>query len=257
MKEKIKSFKEKIIIKFKNKEQIKKVIPVLLVIMILIALGLLLFTMLKNNTKLTDLEKIKINEISDKYMSYIDDVEDVTSKDNDRYILYALDYAYYEEGKDTLTTGELRKIINSIFNKNLKDEEIISIGITPVMNERSIIYDGEKNTYSIIKNKKSYAEIATEKIVRYEIKEIKKKKNKYIVKYNKYVVTNPYEIVNYYNEKNEDTKEINEYLSGNISKNKILKYINKENISKIGKKESEVSITYIIKDNKILIDNIS
>ena len=125
------------------------------------------------------------------------------------------------------------------------------------MNEKSIIYNSEKNTFSIIKDKKSYAQIASEKIVKYEIDTVKKKNNKYIIKYNKYVVTNPYEIVNYYNENNEDTKEINDYLSGNTSKNKILKYINKDNINKIGKKEEEVKITYIIKNNKVLIDDIN
>lgn len=243
--------------KFKNIFKDKKVKLITLGVLILILLVLAICFIVRNNHKITKLEEIKINEISDKYMSYMNDVEDTTSKDNDRYILYALDYSYYELDKDTLTTGELRKLINSIFNIDIKEQDLINIGITPVMNEKSIIYNSEKNTFSIIKDKKSYAQIASEKIVKYEIDTVKKKNNKYIIKYNKYVVTNPYEIVNYYNENNKNTKEINDYLSGNTSKNKILKYINKDNINKIGKKEEEVKITYIIKNNKVLIDDIN
>ena len=153
--------------KFKNIFKDKKVKLITLGVLILIFLVLAICFIVRNNHKLTKLEEIKINEISDKYMSYMDDVEDTTSKDNDRYILYALDYSYYELDKDTLTTGELRKLINSIFNIDIKEQDLINIGITPVMNEKSIIYNSEKNTFSIIKDKKSYAQIASEKIVKY------------------------------------------------------------------------------------------
>ena len=113
--------------KFKNIFKDKKVKLITLGILILIFLVLAICFIVRNNHKITKLEEIKINEISDKYMSYMDDVEDTTSKDNDRYILYALDYSYYELDKDTLTTGELRKLINSIFNIDIKEQDLINI----------------------------------------------------------------------------------------------------------------------------------
>ena len=108
--------------KFKNIFKDKKVKLITLGVLILILLVLAICFIIRNNHKLTKLEEIKINEISDKYMNYMDDVEDTTSKDNDRYILYALDYSYYELDKNTLTTGELRKLINSIFNIDIKEQ---------------------------------------------------------------------------------------------------------------------------------------
>ena len=134
------------------------------------------------------------------------------------------------------------------------------------MLEERITFNPTENTYEKSTDKKTYADIAGEKIEKYREEKIKKKSNnKFVITYKKYVVKDPYKILNYYtdmNNKNEkkvtkyNTEEIDKYLKGEESKKTIKKYITEKNIGKIGKEEGKVKITYIIRDGNILIDKI-
>ena len=98
---------------------------------------------------------------------------------------------------------------------------------------------------------------------------MKKKKNKFIVTYDKYVVENPYEILNYYNDSAmnipEDQKEnyqpydtsaIYNYLTCKGKITTLKDAITKDNIEKLGKIDKQLEVTYIIKDDNLVIDNI-
>jgi len=100
-------------------------------------------------------------------------------------------------------------------------------------------------------------EISTKVLYKYSInKKINSKK--FIVKYDRYIVTNPYDVLNYYEKNNinnkdkYDTSNINKYLNGEGKIKLIKNAINKDK----GKKEGNVEITYIIKDKQLLVDNI-
>ena len=236
----------------KNNETKKNIVLVVLVGVILISLGILLFSIISGSKKVTDVEKIKIKEVSNDTMAYMEYVEDTKSKEIDKYIIYALKYSDKE-----LEVDELKKVIDEKFETKITSEQILNLGITPLMLEENIVYDIESGKYSIKETKKTNADIAAEEVIKYELIEIKKqKRNIYEVIYEKYVVKNPYEILNYRMEKNKDTEEITKYLKGEEEKKNIKKYITKENIKEVGKKEKTIKVIYELKNDNLVVTKI-
>ena len=243
----------------------KNLIIILGVVLLLVVLLVILFII--NSNKLTDLERIKIEDNSKDVMLFMEEVE--TSKDIDRFIAYALEYSYNLNDKDILTAKEIKELIQSKFNVELKEDSINDVGVTPYLLDKHIAHDPEEKTYSINKKDLTQAAIAKIPVVKYEISKIKKKGKKYIVTYNKYVVENPYEVLNYYNdmtgkltdEEKEnytpyDTSDIYNYLTCKGKITSVKEAIDKDNIEKVGKVDKEITVTYIIKDDKLLIDEV-
>ena len=137
---------------------------------------------------------------------------------------------------------------------------------------KGITFDASNNTYKY-NNPLTPADLSNISIVKYEMNTISKiNKNKFKVTYDRLVVENPYEVLNFYNDYNisqseidemveddvekVDTKDIIDYLKGNGKKSSVKKLIKKSDIEKYGKIDGSITITYIIKDNKLLIGNI-
>ncbi|MBE6161119.1 MAG: hypothetical protein E7158_02720 [Firmicutes bacterium] len=198
-------------------------------------------------SKVSNLEKIKLEEISNgvtKYLECIDNNEKL-----DGYIIYILK----NNNKDSMTIKEIINKINNTFNKNISKKDILNIGITSKMIDEKITYDFTTSTFSIDKGT-DIREIAAKEIVSYKIKDMYKKSDKYIVKYDKLLVKDPYKVLNYYNDNNklDEVSEIQLYLQNKGSIDNILKYINKNNAKKI----KDITITYTVKNNKVLIEKI-
>lgn len=228
------------------------IIPVIIVILIVVA-----FIMLSN--KLTKLEKIKIQEISDSVSPYVNEI--INNKEEDgSYISFAIDYIYTNQGKTDITIDEIVEVINKYFDKEYSVEKIRELGFTSYLLNRGLTYDTTIAGYKY-KNTKTRADIAETPITKYEIKKIKKKNDsKFMVTYNKYVIENPYPLLNYYNEKNgpesDEVIDITAYVKGEATVDTILKYINEEAVSKVGKKDKDLTIEYIIKNDKLKISKI-
>ena len=79
-----------------NNSKTKKIGLVILVGVILISLVTLLFFIISGSKKVTDVEKIKIKEVSNDTMAYMEYVEDTKSKEIYKYIIYALKYSNKE-----------------------------------------------------------------------------------------------------------------------------------------------------------------
>ena len=208
--------------------------------------------------RLTKVEEIKINEISDKVIPYINEVI-AHSEEEGNYISFAIDYIYNEKGKKDITIDEIVEVINNTFDKSKTREEVSKQGLTSYLMNRGIVYDSTINGF-VYNYNKTRADIAAEHLVRYETKKIKKVNDKkFVVEYNKYVIENPYALLNYYNEQeNSETavKEIMSYLKGETNVSKIYKYITKDIVDKIGKTEKIIKIEYIVKDNSVKISKI-
>ena len=231
----------------KIKNMIKDKIMYIIVGIIIV---ILLFLLIINYHKLLPLEEASITNYSNKMMRYMD----VLEKENlDYYVCYTVTYYKNEYNKNSVSVNEIVNFINKHFNKKVTKKEIESLGVTPYMIEKYITYnDGEKK-YTITTDELSYADIAKIKVVNYDIEKIKKINKKiYEITYNKYVIDNPYDILNYYvDKKKEDEAEIvNNYLRGKASRKDIDKYIT----NKIGKKKDTIKVKYVIDDGNILID---
>lgn len=257
------------------------------VVAILVIVGAILLIVFKNDKKaetfnLSSVEQLKIREISNDIIPYLEEVEDNDSQEIDRYINFALEYAYDKENKDTLSLNELQDLVNSKFNVNVSEEQLETVGITPLMLDKSITFDMLNKSFHINKFKLSNQDIAALKIVTYIEEDMKKISNtEYSVTYKKVVVKNPYEILNYYTDLNNkstapkideetgeiiesneepkryDTTEINKYLRGEEKVNTIKKYINKDNASKVGEVTSTIEVIYGVNEDKILVNQIN
>ncbi len=231
-----------------------------LIVVVILLLGVIVI----NKKSITPVERIKLEEESNSVSENINVIEE--KQDLDSCVIYTINYYASEKEINKISIKDINKYIKNHFNIKTSEKEISKLGITPNMLEERITFNPTENTYEKSTDKKTYADIAGEKIEKYREEKIKKKSNnKFVVTYKKYVVKDPYKILNYYtdmNNKNEkkvtkyNTEEIDKYLKGEESKKTIKKYITEKNIGKIGKEEGKVKITYIIRDGNILIDKI-
>lgn len=247
----------------KNLLKNKKLIFISLGVLLAVVVAVIII-ILVNKNKLTDLEKVKIKEASSKVENYLDEI--VLHEDNEgKYINYAIEYLYNETDDKEYSMESIIETINTSFNIEYKEEDVAKAGITKEMVDKGIVYDSTNNTFKYNVTK-TPADVANTPIIKYGIKKIKKKSNsKFEVTYEKYVVENPNEIYNYYNNENNkntdgerkyDTKEIVAYLKGEEKIGKIKKTITKDTISNYGKIEKGPKVTYILKDDKLVIDKI-
>lgn len=237
----------------------KKFIAILIAIIVLIIALVIIFAM--NSKKLTNLEKIKIEETCNSISNYLDEIY-LYDDDNGKYINFAAEYLYNEKGKEEFSMTELLEVINNTFDINYNEEEISKIGISSRMLDKNIIYDSTSNLFKY-KNNKTQSDIANTPIVKYELKKMKKvNKKKFEVILEKYVVENPYEVLNYFNDynmkqtdtsKRYNTDDIVKYLKGKENIKVIKDLVNRDNINDFGKIDGEVKITFVIKDDKLKI----
>ncbi|MBR2997759.1 MAG: hypothetical protein IKF37_01615 [Bacilli bacterium] len=248
--------------------ELKKFIKNNSALVIKILLGLLAFMtillIIINARRLTKLEKLKINEFSNEFVNYIDEVYD--GEDKSRYINFAVEYLYNEQNKKAVTEEDVVDVINNIFNKKYTVDKLRKIGITESMANKGITFDISSKEYKY-DNVKTKTDIANTVINKFVIDDISKtSKTKFKVKYKRLIVKNPYKVLNYYNDlnikasinnkKQYDTSGIKEYLEGNSKVKTIKDLINEKNINKIGKVGETITIYFIIENDKLLIDNI-
>lgn len=216
---------------------------------------------------LNDLELAQIRSTSDDVMTYIEQITDSENEENDRYIAYALTYAQNENNVTELTAEEIKTITQNHFNIELTVEDINNIGVTPYLFDKQIYHQAEDNKYLINTESMTQAQIARIPITKYIIQDIQKSGNNYIVEYQKYIVDNPYEILNYYAKRKEqasqdgveyhdDSDLIAAYLTGKGKIKDIKKFVTSENVEQIARKENKLKVTYIVKNDKLLVDKI-
>ena len=234
------------------------VLGVLLIVLLLVILLII------KTTKLSKIEKIKIEDTSSDIMLFYEEIDNKEVNDTDGYIAYALEYSYNVNDKSELTTKEIKELIESKFNIKLEEDKINDVGITPYLLKKNISHDPSEKKYSIDKSILTQQDIASIPITKYEITNIKKKGKKYIVTYDKYVVKNPYEIMNYYSDLNVqseeeettyDTSEILNYLTCKGKITSVKKILTKDDLETLAKKEKSIEIKYILVDGNLKIDN--
>ena len=222
-------------------------------LLIIVVLAVMLFN------KITNVERIKLTESSEKIAPYIGEV--INNKEEDGcYVTFAIDYLYGTTGKTSYSVYEVLDVINEFFDISLDVDGITKLGLTSYMMNKGINFDITAGGFSY-EYKRTRTDIAATPLTNYSISKIKKvNKNKFYVYYDKLLVEDPYKLLNYYTDQeeinNDAVKELTQYVKGEIIPAKIIKYINKENIDKIGKKDGIIKVTYTVKNDKIRISKI-
>lgn len=236
----------------------KKQIIIVLISLIVIIAGIITMSIL-NTHKLTKLEEIKINEVNDKISNYLEEYL-LYPEDEGRYIIFALEYLYNTTDKTEFSTEEVINVINDTFNVDYNIETLTNIGITSKMLDKTIEYDSASNTYKY-DNKKTQLDIAKTPIIKYELTNIKKvKKDKYILTYKKYIIEDPHNMLNYYSNQNiegenYDLSIIRDYIKGTNKIITVKNWLNTKDIDNFGSSDGSIDIEFVIKDNKLVINN--
>lgn len=228
---------------------------ILLNIVLLLTIILLIF-ILVYNFKLTKLERVKIDEFDKKTSSFME--EYVDSEDEGKYIVFSIKYLNNKYNKNEFTIEEIIRTINSTFDLKYNKQKIYKIGITERMLEDGIVFEDSKGVFKY-NDQKTRSDIAKTKVIKYELKKVSKKsKNKFVLTYNKYVVDDPYKVLNYYNDKNDNNKIsiTSSYLKGERNITSIKSVINKDNIKEFGKIEKSRKVILKIVNKKLLIEKI-
>ena len=230
----------------------------------------LCYLLFANNISVIEENKIK-SGTSD-LVNYFDDLVDTKSNKIDKYILFSLDYSNGMYSKKELTVNEIYEFIKKHFTIKVTEEDIKNIGITELLVENNVTYDFNKESYKLNSVKTNNALIAETPIKYYKLESISKvNRKKYKATYRIYTITNPFDMLNYYMDKNnktegvlegdsyvydlKDLEPIKNYLSGSGSILDLKKCID-DDIAKYSKKGSTIKITYVIEDDNVLIDKI-
>ena len=247
----------------KKKENYGKVLLGVLILIFLVFTAIYIL----GTRNVSNIEAKKIDKESTKYINFIDDITESKSKDLDKYIIFALDYSMNNDSKSSLTSKEITKFLKKNLNMDVKREKIISVGITDEMRLKNITYDTSKDIYTLNLSDKTGKDIKDTKIIYYKANKIRKiNRSTYLIKYDKYYINNPYDMLNYYIDKNAlasedefiDTTPIKNYLLGssNVDSIKAIIKNNEADLKKYAKKKGSVKITFKTKGNKLVIDRI-
>ena len=245
---------------------VKKLLTKKNVIILSIILILFILIIILSGNKITKLEKDLLKEQSSTYMYYMSNINHSDIK-IDSYIAYLLEYSSNEESKSTLNTKEISEKTEKLFNKKYSEDDINSIGITPLLLDKGVSHNPETKEYSLSGVELTQREIADKGLVYYKEKSIKKRGKKYIVKYDKYFIKDPYSIFNYYNDlslenseknnkSNYDTSKIYDYLTCKGKIKDILSAVNDDILEKNGEKQETIKVIYKLNGTKFVIYDI-
>lgn len=257
-----------------NKEYLNKNLGVVMIgILIIIFLSFTLIYLI-GTRNISALEKRELKEKSKNLINYIEDIVLSDSDKIDKYIIYALDYSYNVNSKSELTSKEIYNFIIENFTLKISEEEIKNTGVSPLMLEKNITYNSITDSYKLNATSKDAETISKTPIIYYKLEKIRKiNKKKFVMIYRQYTIENPYDMLNYYLEKNmnnegkenengdmvydlHDITPIRNYLMGNGKIADIKSSVIDDDIGKYSKKGKKLKITFKVNDDKIFISKI-
>ena len=244
-------------------EIIRKRKPIALIVIlafsILLSLLILLFV---NSRKLTDAEKIAIEEYSRPLINYLDNFETIENLEEQptaeqQYIALAVDYYHFEKSQDEIEPEDLKTFVQENFNYEISLNDLELNLQNELLNQKGTFANYEDDKIHLSYSDPSKKERAVIPLNYYSPSEIKKKHGSYIVKYDHYIIESPYDMLNCLSESESDkTADLMTYLNAKNNIASAQKAITKECAEKITEPKSSLTITYKTKDNKFYIEKI-
>lgn len=253
---------QKFVVKDEKTGKVKLKTEALAILIVLAITVPVLIVYLYSTKNISSIERKALMNKSDEVINYIDYL-DVDKLTNDNYILFTLKYSYYHDNKGIISSNDISEKINSRFNANVTAEQVKNNGISQLLVDENVTYSTTNDTYELNMVKVSASKIAETPVSYYKVKKVSKiNKKKYEIVYQKYIIDNPYNVLNYYIDQNAQTDnfvDINpyrNYLVGSDSVYRFRESIIPEDIEKYGKADKKIKITYVVKDDNILIDKV-
>jgi hypothetical protein len=251
-----------------NKEYLKNNMDKVIIfgVVFVLLIGILIYYLITRSV--SKIEENKLKEKSNDLITYIEDISLSKSKEIDKYIIFALDYSYNVNAKNKMTSEEISDFLSKNFTKKISAEDIKKMGVSPLMLERDITYDSSDDSYKLNNPNKSAKKIAETEIVYYKIEKIRKfNTKKYTITYRKYIIEDPYKMLNYYIDNNSSDKKgevvdytiIRNYLMGSGKILDVKNFIreHEKDLKKYAKKKGKLKVTYVSKNgDNLLISSI-
>lgn len=239
--------------------KIPKLAIVVAALLIAAIAGIVIIKSQPTEFPLSDLESLALNEHTQTAINYLEEIDkDSETYDNltdyplDRFVAFALEYNYNENDKTEITVKQIKKLIESIFDIDLKTEDINNVGISPLLLDKNVTHDPVGQVYTINPptDKRIIADIPVTKYI--ENKTFADKdKTTYTVVYDKYTAKSPYDVISH-----ASGEGVKDYLEGKGKIKSIKKTITKDNAAEIVAPAKQTTITYVVKNGKILIKTI-
>ena len=219
---------------------------------------IIIFIIMSKN--ITSIERKTIMDKSTLVSPYLEYIED-KKKNNDDYILFAIKYSSLTNHKSSLSSTELSELIKELFNVEIDAQTIGKNGISEKLLNENILYSPSDDMYDYIAPKLSSQTIVDTPVSYYKFKKLSRvNSKKYTVVYQKYIIEHPIDVLNYYLNKNSNSEaivDINPYRNYIVGSDSVVRFkenIKEEDIENFAKKDIKIKVTYIVKDDKVLID---
>ncbi|MBR6073541.1 MAG: hypothetical protein IKP76_04400 [Bacilli bacterium] len=248
---------------FSKKEYDRKQLGVISLIGVGIVALVVIIIFLFMSKNISQIERNTIMDKSTVYSYYLEYAED-KKKGTDDYIIFALKYSTINNHKSGLSSAELSKLISEIFNVKIDEDTIRKNGISEKMLKENIMYSPSDDVYDMITPKVDPKTIAETQVSYYKFKKLSRiNSKKYSIVYQKYIIEDPYKVLNYYIDKNNQSDRIYDiapyrnYLVGSDSTVRFKESIIADDIQNYAKKDKKYKVTYIVDGDKVLIDKVS
>ena len=232
------------------------------IVLVLAIASIIIVKSIPTEYPLSELESLALNEKSSKAINYLEEIDngdEIDQSDNnilsyslDRYIAFALEYNYNENDKTEISVKEIEKLLESIFDADFKTEEINGVGISPLLLDKNVTHDPVGQVYSIKPqtDKRIIADIPVTKYIENK-SYANRDKTTYTVIYDKYTAKSPYDVIPHTN-----GEGVKDYLEGKGKIKSLKNIIDKEAAEKITQPAKQTTVSFIVKDGKILIKSI-
>ena len=108
-------------------------IVIIALILLLLLLGIIGVIKYKINHTLSNLEKIKIVEMSDEYIPFITELNASEFEKYDDYVSFFLNYSLNKENKTELSVSEIKNLTKKVFGIELDEIKLKDMGISPFL----------------------------------------------------------------------------------------------------------------------------
>jgi hypothetical protein len=240
-----------------SKLSFKKIFAIFLVSFFSVAIVLLSISLVKNKGKLSDFERQNFIEKSTAIMNFYEELENDGETGNyETQIAYAVETLYAKDGKTTFTLNEIQDFLNSTLTNSTnltelaeKDYELSNYG-------KNIFYNSEEKTFTLHRELLSHSQIMNTPITKYILIQVQKNKNTYTATYDKYVFSEPYQIINRTSQDNAiGSHSIKDYLNGNGTSLALKELLNENNVKDIKEPETQITLEFEFKENQLKLKN--
>ena len=221
----------------------------------------------KTRQELSETQQLIIEDKGERVMTYFETIDfhsdkyipgddEQTAKTDQiaKYISFAVTLISDEQSKNIVSVDEASKIITENFvDSDYKTDDYLLACSSVILNLNEIVCDESQHEF-IINKSTDPRTIAATPIIKYLPKETTSKSADYTATYERYVISGPYDILNYAAEAESPlAPQVKSYLEGTGTIRSIKDAITHEAAEKYGEKTGEITVSFSVDNGKFRV----